>query len=132
MPGWLSHLHLSLFGSGHDPRVLGSSSAFRSLLSRKLAPPTAHAHALSLSLSQINKIQHPPIPSHLPPLQNENQSILSDFSGPIQSPYQHPDSIFDCSPLQCSTLVPVSLMFLILKRTLTIFVFFSHFQNSNT
>ena len=49
----------SAFGSGHDPRVHGSSPALGSLLSGELASSSPfaapHARALSLSLCQINK-----------------------------------------------------------------------------
>ena len=47
----------SAFGSGHDPRVLGSSPKLGSLLNGEFASPSAppSAHRVSLSLSQINK-----------------------------------------------------------------------------
>ena len=54
---------MSAFGSGHDARVLGSSSASDSLLSREPASPSVPPLALafsvsvpvSVSLSQTNK-----------------------------------------------------------------------------
>lgn len=44
---------VSAFGSGRDPRVLGSSSQLGSLLCGKPAPPspTSHAYVLSLAVS---------------------------------------------------------------------------------
>jgi len=56
--GWLSHL-VSAFGSGHGPRIPGSSPAPGSLLRRKPASPSATpptcVPALAISLCQINK-----------------------------------------------------------------------------
>ena len=52
VPGWLSWLSVS-FSSGHDPRVLGSSLAFGSLL---LPPPFPPTHDLSNRLSLSNEI----------------------------------------------------------------------------
>ena len=49
-------VEVSAFGSDHDDlRVLGSSPMSGSLLSQKPAAPSLSAHALALSLSQINK-----------------------------------------------------------------------------
>jgi len=45
---------VSAFGSGHDLRVLGSSPASGSLLSRESASPSLSPS--TLALSQINKI----------------------------------------------------------------------------
>ena len=57
-PGWLSH-YVSAFSSGHEPRVLGSSPTWGSLLSRKPAfpshTPLACVPSCAVYLCQINK-----------------------------------------------------------------------------